>query len=312
MSGPARLPIAAGASARGIVPTTFEECQRFGALLAASGMVPKEFAGKPEACAVAVMQGLEIGLSPMAALQSIAVINGRPTLWGDGALAVVRASGLLEWLTEHTDGDTAWCEAKRRGQEQTIKRSFSDADAKAAGLLGKVGPWTQYRPRMRQMRARAWVLRDGFADALKGMGIAEEVNDIPPMRDVTPKSSALAKRDGTDVVFGNIRAAIAKCRSPADLHVIIEDQRETIDALPNRWRELLEDEILITRERFAAPQNDPHLADASDFLDALRAARADCESIQELQELRLSRAELIARLSPADQDIAAAILSEGE
>src|SRR3546814_17968193 len=52
-------------------------------------------------------------------------------------------------------------------------------DAKKAGRAGKQGPWSQYPQRMLQMRARAWAMRDGFADVLKGIGIAEEVRDFP-------------------------------------------------------------------------------------------------------------------------------------
>ena len=55
-------------------------------------------------------------------------------------------------------------------------------DAKAAGLLGKQGPWTQYPKRMRQMRARAFAVRDVFPDVLKGLPVAEEVMDTPSER----------------------------------------------------------------------------------------------------------------------------------
>ena len=176
------------AGTRGIVPQNFEDCYRLGQLLAKSGMVPKDYAGNPEACTVAIMQGLEVGMSPMAAIQSIAVINGRPNLWGDGMLAVVEASGQLEWKKEEDDGATATCTVKRRGKADPISRKFSIEDSKKAGLLGKSGPWSSYPQRMRQMRARAWALRDEFSDVLKGFGSAEEAQDIP-MRDVTPKAS---------------------------------------------------------------------------------------------------------------------------
>lgn len=172
-----------GAQVAALVPKSLEEIWRFAQLLAKSGMVPTDFRGKPEACAVAILQGLEVGLSPIAAIQSIAVINGRPCLWGDGMLAVVRASGLLESIEEIEDNGTAICRVKRRGQP-VVERRFSDADAKRAGLSEKAGPWQQYRPRMRQFRARSWCLRDTFADVLKGMSSAEE------MRDVTPDGAA--------------------------------------------------------------------------------------------------------------------------
>lgn len=52
-------------------------------------------------------------------------------------------------------------------------------DARKAGLAGKQGPWTSYPKRMRQMRARAFALRDVFPDVLRGMPVAEELMDTP-------------------------------------------------------------------------------------------------------------------------------------
>ena len=59
-------------------------------------------------------------------------------------------------------------------------------DANTAGLLSKNGPWKSYPLRMLAHRARAWAIRDGAADALMGMQVAEEVRDYQPMRNVTP------------------------------------------------------------------------------------------------------------------------------
>jgi hypothetical protein len=144
-----------------------------------------------EKAMVAIMHGMEVGLTPMAALQSIAVVNGRPTIWGDGAIGLVRGSGKCEWIKERVEGEgekmEAFCEVKRKGEDDPIRASFSVADAKKASLWGKAGPWQQYPKRMLAMRARAFALRDGFADILRGLGIAEEVQDIQPMRDVTPQ-----------------------------------------------------------------------------------------------------------------------------
>jgi hypothetical protein len=189
--------LAAGGRAMPIVPQSFDDCYRMGKLLAVSGLVPNDYKDNAEACTVAIMQGLEVGLSPMAALQSIAVINGRPSIWGDGALAIVRASGLLEYMDESDADGTATCTVKRRGESDPIVRTFSVEDAKKANLATKKGPWQDYPARMRQMRARSWALRDGFADVLKGLHIAEETQDIP-MRDVTPRA-ALALPDIPDI-----------------------------------------------------------------------------------------------------------------
>jgi hypothetical protein len=159
-------------------PQTFEQALTFADYLADSDLVPKDFKGKPANCLIAMQWGAELGLKPLQALQNLAIINGRPALWGDAVIALVRSSPLCEYITESDDGHTAVCRVKRRGEAEEV-RTFSMDDAKVAGLLGKAGPWTNYPKRMRQMRARAFALRDVFADVLRGMPIAEEIMDIP-------------------------------------------------------------------------------------------------------------------------------------
>lgn len=176
-------------------PQTFEQAMTFSQYLADSDMVPKDYRGKPGNCLIAMQWGAEVGLKPLQALQNIAVINGRPSLWGDSVLAIVLASPLCEYVKESDDGSTATCRVKRRGEEEA-EFTFSMDDARTAGLLSKPGPWTQYPKRMRKMRARAFALRDKFADVLRGMAIAEEAMDAPEkpmgMVDVVQPSPAPA------------------------------------------------------------------------------------------------------------------------
>ena len=161
-------------------PRTFEQALTFSQYLADSDMVPKDFKGKPGNCLIAIQWGAEIGLKPLQAMQNLAVINGRPSLWGDAVIALVRASPLCEYVVEEDDGQVATCRTKRRGAPHEQIERFGVDDAKQAGLLGKAGPWTQYPKRMRKMRARAFLLRDVYADVLRGLPIAEEVLDMPP------------------------------------------------------------------------------------------------------------------------------------
>lgn len=162
-----------------LAPRNFEEAWRLAEILADSELVPKDFRGKPGNCLVGMQWGHELGLKPLQSLQGIAVINGRPSIWGDTLLAIVRSSPLCEYVTEGMDADgTAWCKAKRRGEPEQV-RTFSDHDAKVAGLSGKQGPWVTNPKRMKQMRARAFALRDVFTDVLRGMHMAEESVDLP-------------------------------------------------------------------------------------------------------------------------------------
>lgn len=184
-----RAPMMAGGRVQAIVPNSMEEAYRLAVAICKAQMAPKGL-DTPEKAMIAIMHGLEVGLTPMQALQRIAVVNGRPVIWGDGAMALVRGSGLCEYVKESISGEgekrVASCAAKRRGEAEEVVRTFSVADAKKAGLWGKQGPWTQYSDRMLQMRARAFALRDLFADVLGGLYLREEIDDAPPAKDIAP------------------------------------------------------------------------------------------------------------------------------
>jgi hypothetical protein len=176
------LTTTARAGVGSLAPQTFGEAVEFSRMLARSGMVPKDYNGKPEAIMVALQWGAEVGLGPLQALNGISVINGKPSLWGDAALALVRGhpacAGIREGVEGEGDAMVGFCEVTRRG-EQPQRRTFSVAEAKKAGLWGKPGPWQQYPQRMLQMRARGFAIRDVFPDALRGVITAEEAMDMP-------------------------------------------------------------------------------------------------------------------------------------
>jgi len=174
-----------------LVPTTLSEAMQFSDVLSKSIMVPREYQGKPANVLVAVQWGMELGLAPMQALQNIAVINGKPSIYGDALLAMVRADHRCRGVKEYLDGETAVCLITRShnaGEVEEIERKFSVDDAKRAGLWGKQGPWKQYPQRMLQMRARSLAIRDGFPDVIKGLISVEEAQDMPaPMKPVQPQ-----------------------------------------------------------------------------------------------------------------------------
>lgn len=174
-----------------LVPTNLGEAMKYAELMAKTDLVPKDFKGKPENVLIAVQMGAEVGLSPIQSIQNIAVINGRPTMWGDAVLALVQDSDKMEWIKENDDGETATCTVKRRGYPDPAVRTFSNDDARKAGLDKKAGTWQTYKKRMRQMRARAFALRDNFADVLKGLAIREEVEDYVETIRVGPTEKPL-------------------------------------------------------------------------------------------------------------------------
>lgn len=229
---------------QGFAPATITEAIQFSEMLAKSQMVPKAYQNKPEDIMVAVQWGYEIGLAPLQALQNISVINGKPSVYGDAAMALVQASPICEGVDEYMEGEgtpnpVAVCVARRKGRNPVIAR-FSVEDAKRAGLWGKSGPWQSYPKRMMQMRARGFALRDAFPDVLKGLITAEEAQDYPseavprPARDVTP-------RNPLDALQEPAKPALPAVTS--DSMLIEQAMADTVDDAPPQTVQEIEAEL---------------------------------------------------------------------
>jgi len=267
-------------------PQTFDQLTLFAQMAAKSSMVPKDYIGKPENIMLAVQMGSELGLAPMQAIQNIAVINGRPAVWGDAMLALVKVHPEFEDIQETIEGSgdqrVAVCRVKRRGQIPVVTR-FSIDHAKQVGLLGKPGPWQQYLERMLQMRARGFALRDAFPDALKGLISAEEAYDSPRPAPSSAISDAKAATvspseahptpseahptpseahptpsidDDGRRLEGAIRTALANCADLADVEKVVSRWKVTLtrqivsDDLKSRIERMIE----YARETRAATQ----------------------------------------------------------
>lgn len=187
-------------------PASFAELKEFAVMCSKSGMVPVAYKDAPDAILVAFQMGAELGLKPLQALQNIAVINGRPSVWGDAILALVLSHPECIDVRESMDeaGTLASCTVLRRGREP-VTREFSMADAKTAGLTGKQGPWQTYPRRMLAMRARAFACRDAFADALRGITSAEEAGDLAEI-DITARGETVHQQTGETRQSAALRA----------------------------------------------------------------------------------------------------------
>lgn len=184
-----------------IIPRTAAEVGDYCRAMIAFEAIPAAYEKLPEnkrlgQMVVAVMKGLELGMTPLRALQFIYVVNGIPTLYGDAIPAFVMGSGLVEDWQESFEGTgddrVAIVRAKRRGVASYMERRFSVKDAAGQKLLGKTGPWQHSRDRMKMIRARTYLARDLFADALHGLGVKEEQEDILRSQGINPEAITIA------------------------------------------------------------------------------------------------------------------------
>lgn len=197
-----------------------------------SQFVPSSFRGKPGDIMLAIHFGRSLGLDGLQALQNIAVINGKPSVWGDAVLAMISSRkdfiDCEETLNGTGEAMVAKCIITRSGRKP-VERTFSVAQAKRAGLWGKAGPWQQYPERMLAMRARAFAIRDSYPDALKGISVGEEVIDIEPAEDAPQTVATVAggpklSRADRLAAMGSGKTTIVEPKTPND--IVAERLRE--------------------------------------------------------------------------------------
>ena len=208
---------------RGVQLATVADMRETAQIILQSGFCPDGYK-TAAAVFVGLQTGAEIGLKPMQALNSICVIKGKPSLWGDSALALVRKSGLLAEFSEEVTGTGESMQADVRsvrkdanGATFEVKTTFSAVDAKVAGLWGKAGPWKSHPKHMLKYKARAFNLRDNFPDVLMGMHLAEEMigeetEPLPaPECDTPPRGERRKKVDSqpTDLTGGNVAKPVS-------------------------------------------------------------------------------------------------------
>ena len=185
----------AGGNVLAIIPQSMDEVWRMAMMAVTGRMAPKSLIEGRDpneatsACCIAIMAGAELGLTPLMALRSYAVVNGRPSLWGDGLKAVVRQSGACAYIRAGGDLEKGWCEAKRLDTGEELRREFTWAQAQRAGLDKKAGPWKDYPDMMMERRATSRCLNDLFADVLGGIVDQQEAIDSEPLDAAAPPSA---------------------------------------------------------------------------------------------------------------------------
>lgn len=148
--------------------------------------------------------GAELGLKPVQSLQNIAVVNGRPSIWGDGLRALIMSAPDLVDIKDEFDSNTmtATCTITRQinGNHLPFRGEFSQKDAELAGLWGR-NTWKSYPKKMLEWRAFGFAARKAYADRLKGISLAEEAMDIPVSRqekDISPPAPKTEKELAAD------------------------------------------------------------------------------------------------------------------
>lgn len=140
--------------------------------LAGTAFVPSHFQGKPADTAVAIMKGAALGLDPVAALEAIYVISGKPALYARSMVALVLARGHEVW-TEEADATKVAVKGRRHGSSHVEESTWDVARVKAAGL-DRNRQYAAHPEAMLYARAAADVCRRIAPDVLAGLSYGVE------------------------------------------------------------------------------------------------------------------------------------------
>lgn len=221
------------ALARSIDVTNFSTLDQLSNMLSkAADVCPKAFFGKPAAIAGVILFGQEVGLTPMMALRSVHVINGKMTMSAELMLTLALQRGIKKKWTEATN-EAATLVLIRDGEEMLPVR-FTLADAKTAELLGNP-TWKKFPGNMLRARAITNAIRMHCPDILGPCIYSEEeMRDMeesaPPaplsrraevIESVAPAGAYLG--DLTDAPDSGMRLESTKshikhCDTPEKLH----------------------------------------------------------------------------------------------
>jgi hypothetical protein len=186
--------------------STMDEAHRFANAVIQSGLAPSSFKSAT-AVLFAMQMGAELGLKPIQALQCIAVVNGRPTIYGKALPGIVLRHNIIEIFEEWTEGEglalKAFCKVKRKGIETIRTEVFTAQDAQLAGLWEKTTTWKGYPKDMLGYKARARAFNALFADVLCGLPVTEDYQDNP-----TPRVNEPPAQPINDPLLGEVTATL--------------------------------------------------------------------------------------------------------
>jgi hypothetical protein len=169
---------------------SFKELREIATTMSKSGM----FGKNPDQMLSLMLIAQAEGLHPAIAAMEYDVIQGRPALRGQAALArFQQAGGVVNWIVR-TDAEAKAEFIPPKGKPLTV--SWTMEKAKRMGLAGKDN-WNKQPGVMLTWRCVAEGIRAVFPACLNRMYLAEEVQDFEPMRNVTPASDTPATEGDT-------------------------------------------------------------------------------------------------------------------
>ena len=245
-----------------------DAASRLAGALCSTAMVPKQYQGKPDDGAAAILYGAELGMNPIQSLQNVMVINGKPGVEARTMVALLKTKGYRVETVEQSDTKVTVRGVAPDGHEETSTWTI-DRAAQAGYTSNAL--YKKIPAQMLFAKAATEVCRKIAPDVLLGIAYSTEELRLEgavkatatrkdrPSRGSSGLRAALEERDVQDADLEdegpaglsepafNALGDVQRAGTRAELKEIMDELDGTLDedehkrlhaAATARWREL--------------------------------------------------------------------------
>ncbi len=149
---------------------------KVGESLFKSGLFPN--VKNPFGAYAIVQYGHELGIGPMTALQTMAIISGKICMAGQMMLSIALKNGVSYRILKDSDEE---CQVSFKRDTLEYTSSFSIKEAKQAGIWRAQSGWEKFPRDMLFWRTVTRGLRRVAPDVILGLYAIEEIKDAPSL-----------------------------------------------------------------------------------------------------------------------------------
>lgn len=167
---------------------TFNLAYQMAKGLSQSTLVPQQFQNNPANCLIALEQSNRLNISPMAVMQNLYIVQGKPSFSSSFIIGLINASGKydmeLQFDEEEKDGKpyacTCWTE--KDGRKVTGIKITMDMAEKEGWSKKNGSKWVTIPQVMLRYRAASFFARMNCPELSIGLYSKEELDDFTPIK----------------------------------------------------------------------------------------------------------------------------------
>lgn len=182
----------------------FNQLLRAADMLSKTTMVPQGYQGKPQDCFLALEIAGRMGLSPLAVMQNMYMVKGKPSWAGQACMMLINSCGKFRDVrpvytgTKGKDDRGCYIQAVRINDGEVVQGTEVTLKMAAAEGWATNSKWRNMPEQMLAYRAASFFARVYCPEALMGAQTVEEVEDVSSARSTAQRIKEAIKAEGAE------------------------------------------------------------------------------------------------------------------